>query len=119
MKCPKVFCFNETSTFFIYIFINVIILHLTNAQNVLDRILTNKSAKSYLYLIIKLPKMVKTVIFLSLCVLNVRLLCTSWSNIFIFDILSSELTTSKLKILLVQAYATQHNSDKTCLFETF
>ena len=75
MKCPKVLCFNETSIFFIYIFINAIILHLTNAQNVLDRILTNKSAKSYLYLIIKLPKMVKTVIFLSLCVLNLLLLC--------------------------------------------
>ena len=37
--------------FFIYIFLNIIILHLTSAQYVLDRVLTKKSEKSYLCLI--------------------------------------------------------------------
>ena len=49
-------------------FKNVIILHATNAQHVLDCILTKTSAKSYLCLITKLLKMVKTIIILSLCV---------------------------------------------------
>ena len=51
-------------------FLNVIILHLTNAQHVLDRVLNKKSVKSYLCLITKLPKMVKAIMFLSLCVSN-------------------------------------------------
>ena len=49
---------------------NVIILHLANAQHVLDRALTKKSAKSYLCLITKLLKVVKTITFLFLCVSN-------------------------------------------------
>ena len=39
--------------FSLIVFLNVIILHLTNAQHVLDRVLTKKSANSYLCLITK------------------------------------------------------------------
>ena len=39
--------------FSLIVFLNVIILHFTNAQHVLDRVLTKKSAKSYLCLITK------------------------------------------------------------------
>ena len=56
--------------FHLYISLNVIILYLTNVQHVLDRVLSEKSAKCYLCLITKLPKMVKTVIFLRFCVSN-------------------------------------------------
>ena len=56
-------------------FLNVIMLHLTNAQHVLDRVLTQTSPKSYLCLIIKLSKMVKTIIFLSFCVSNLLIQC--------------------------------------------
>ena len=51
-------------SFWLIFFLNVIILHLTNVQHVLDRVLTKKPAKSYLYLLTKL----KNTIFLSLCV---------------------------------------------------
>ena len=54
---------------------NVIILHLINAQHVLDRVLTEKSSKSYLCLIAKLPQMVKTIIFLSFCGSNLLMQC--------------------------------------------
>ena len=56
-------------------FLNVIMLHLTNAQHVLDRVLTEISPKSYLCLITKLSKMVKTIIFLSFCVSNLLIQC--------------------------------------------
>ena len=75
IECQKVSCFDESNKFFTYIFLNVIILHLTNVQHVLDRVLTEKSAKSYLYSITKLPKMVKTTIFLSLCISNLLMQC--------------------------------------------
>ena len=44
-------------------FLSAIILHLTTAQHVSDRVLTKKSAKPYLRLITKLPKMVKPLYF--------------------------------------------------------
>ena len=56
-------------------FLNVIILHLIIAQHVLDCVLTEKSPKSYLCLITKLLKMVKTIMFLSLCVSNLLMQC--------------------------------------------
>ena len=62
-------------SFSLIFFLNAIILHLTNVQHVLDRVLTEKSAKSYLYSITKLPKMVKTTIFLSLCISNLLMQC--------------------------------------------
>ena len=54
---------------------NAIMLHLTNVQHVLDRVLTEQSAKSYLCSITKLPKMVKTTIFLCLCISNLLMQC--------------------------------------------
>ena len=62
-------------SFSLTFFLNVIILHLINAQHVLDRFLTEKSAKSYLCLITKLSEMVKTITFLSLCVSNLLMQC--------------------------------------------
>ena len=56
-------------SFSLTFFWNAIILHVTNVEHVLDRVLTKKSAKSILYSISKLPKMVKT-IFPSLCISN-------------------------------------------------
>ena len=50
-------------------------LHLTNVQHVLDRVLTEKSTKSYLCSITKLAKMVKTIIFLSHCVSDLLFQC--------------------------------------------
>ena len=78
IKCQKVSCFNLSSMFLSYILLNVIILHLTNAQHVLNRVLTKKCEKSCLCLIIKLPKMVKTIIFLSLCVSNLATYGVWW-----------------------------------------
>ena len=75
IECKKVSCFDESNKLFTYVFFNTIILHLTNVQHVLDRVLTEKSAKSYLYSITKLPKMVKTTIFLSLCISNLPMQC--------------------------------------------
>ena len=62
-------------SFSLIFFLNAIILHLINVQHVLDRVLTEQSAKSYLCLITKLPKMVKTTIFLSLCISNLLMQC--------------------------------------------
>ena len=56
--------------FSLIIFLNVIILHLGNAQHVLDRVLTEKSEKSFLCLVTKFLKLAKTIIFLSLCISN-------------------------------------------------
>ena len=75
-ECEKVSCFDKSNKFFNYsFFLNVIILHLTNVQHVLDQVLTEKSAKSYLCSLTKLPKMVKTNIFLSLCISNLFMQC--------------------------------------------
>ena len=54
--------------FSLILFLNVIILYVTNVQHVLDRVLTEKSAKSLLCSITKLLKMMKTTIFLSICI---------------------------------------------------
>ena len=114
---------------YIYIYIlNVIILHLTNAQHVLDRVLTKKSAKSYLWLVTKLLEMVKTIIFLSLCVSNLLMQCDDievnpdpkYSSLtFCHWNLNSLTAHDNIKILLLQAYVTQYNCDITCLCETF
>ena len=61
--------------FSVIFFLNVIILHLTDTQHLIYRILIKSSAKSYLYLITKLLKMVKTIIFLFLCASNLLVQC--------------------------------------------
>ena len=62
-------------SFSLIFFWNAITLHLTNVQHVLDQVLTEKSAKSFLCSITKLLKMVKTTIFLSLCISNLLMQC--------------------------------------------
>ena len=128
IECQKVSCFDESNKFFTYIFLNVIILHLTNVQHVLDRVLTEKSAKSYLYSITKLPKMVKTTIFLSLCISNLLMQCgdievnpgPKYSSLtFCHWNLNGLTAHDNIKISLLQAYVTQYNCDIICLSETF
>ena len=86
------------------------------------------SAKSYLCLITKLPKMVKTIIFLSLCVSNLLMQCgdievnpdPKYSSLnFCHWNLSGLSAHNNIKISLFQAYVTQDNCDITWLFETF
>ena len=55
--------------------ISCFLIDLINAHHVLDRLLTRKPAKPYLYLITKLPKMVKIIILLFLCVSNLLMQC--------------------------------------------
>ena len=115
IKCQKVSCFGKSNVFFFYL--NVIILHLTNVQHVLDWVLTKKSAKSYLCVITKLPKMVKTIIFLSLCVSNLLTQCGDIevnpgpkysSLIFCHWNLNGLTAHDNIKIWLLQVYVTQY-----------
>ena len=127
IECQKVSCFDESNKFFTYIFLNAIILHLTNVQHVLDRVLTEKSAKSYLYSITKLPKMVKTTIFLSLCISNLLMQCgdievnpgPKYSSLtFCHWNLNGLTAHDNIKISLLQAYVTHYNCDIICISET-
>ena len=127
-ECQKVSCFDESNKFFTYIFFNVIILHLTNVQHVLDRVLTKKSAISYLCSITKLPKMVKTTVFLPLCISNLLMQCDDievnlgpkYSSLtFCHWNLNGLTAHDNIKILLLQAYVTQYNYDIICLSEIF
>ena len=103
----------NTICFSLISFLNVIILHLTNVQHVLDCVLTKKPAKSYLCSITKLPKMVKTIIFLSLCISNLLMQCGDIevnpgpkysSLIFCHRNLNGLRGHDNTKILLLQAY---------------
>ena len=107
---------------------NVIILHFTNVQYVLDRVLTKKSAKSYLCSITKLSKVMKTTIFLSLCISNLLMQCgdietnpgPKYSSLtFCHWNLNGLTAHDNIKISLLQAYVTQYNCDIICLSETF
>ena len=125
---PKISCFDKSNKFFTHIFLNVIKLHLTNVQHVLDRVLTKKSAKSFLCSITKLPKMVKTTIFLSLCISNLLMQCgdievnpgPKYSSLtFCHWNLNGLTAHDNIKISLLQAYVTQYNCDIICISETF
>ena len=118
---------NPTS-FSLTFFFNVIILHLTYVQHVPDHVLTKKSAKSYLCSITKLSKMVKTTIFLSLCISNLLMQCgdievnpgPKYSSLtFCHWNLNGLTAHDNIKISLLQAYVTQYNCDIICLSETF
>ena len=72
--------------------------------------------------------MVKTIIFLSLCVSNLLMQCDDievnpdpkYSSLtFCHWNLNSLTAHDNIKILLLQAYVTQYNCDITCLCETF
>ena len=115
-------------SFSLIFFWNAIILHLTNVQHVLDRVLTEKSAKSFLCSITKLPKMVKTTIFLSLCISNLLMQCgdievnpgPKYSSLtFCHWNLNGLTAHDNIKISLLQAYVTQYNCDIICISETF
>ena len=103
-------------------------LHLTNAQHALDRVFTEKSAKPYLCSITKLLKMVKTIIFLFLCVPNLLMECgdievnpsPKYSSLtFCHWNLNGLTAHDNIKISLLQANVTQYKCDTTCLSETF
>ena len=103
-------------------------LHFTNAQHVLDCALTKKFTKSYLRLITKLPKMVKTILLLSLCVSNLLMQSSDfevnagpkYSSLNFWHWNLNGLTShDSIKILLLQAYVTQYNCDLIGLSETF
>ena len=105
----------------------IIILDLTNALYVLGHVLIEKSSKSYLCLTTKLPKMVKTITFLSLCVSNLLMQCggikvnpgPKYSSFtFCHWNLNSLTAHDNIKILLLQAYVTQHDCDIICLSKT-
>ena len=115
-------------SFSLIFFWNAIILHLTNVQHVLDWVLTEKSAKSFLCSITKLPKMVKTTIFLSLCISNLLMQCgdievnpgPKYSSLtFCHWNLNGLTAHDNIKISLLQAYVTQYNCDIICISETF
>ena len=115
IKFQKISCFDKSNTFFTYIFVNVIIPHLINVQHVLDCVLTEKSAKSFLCSITKLPKMVKTTIFLSLCISNLLMQCgdievnpgPKYSSLtFCHWNLNGLTAHDNIKISLLQAYVT-------------
>ena len=106
---------------------NVIILHFTNVQHV-HRVLTEKSAKSFLCSITKLPKMVKTTIFLSLCISNLLMQCgdievnpgPKYSSLtFCHWNLNDVTAHDNIKILVLQAYVTQYSCGIICISETF
>ena len=104
------------------------IFHLTNAQHVLDLLLIEKSAESYLCLITKLSKIVKTIMLLSLYVSNLLMQCGDievntgpkyLSLTFFLWNLNGLTAPDKIKISLLQAYIIQCNCDIICLSETF
>ena len=110
---------------FSLIFFWNVILHLTNVQHVLDRVLTKKS---FLCSITKLLKMVKTTIFLSLCISNLLMQCgdievnpgPKYSSLtFCHWNLNGLTAHDNIKISLLQAYVTQYNCDIICISETF
>ena len=107
-------------SFSLIYFLNVIILHFTNVQYVLDRVLTKKSAKSYLCSITKLPKVMKTTIFLSICISNLLRQCgdietnpgPKYSSLnFSHWNLNGVTAHDNIKISLFQAYVTHYNFD--------
>ena len=115
-------------SFSLIFFWNAITFHLTNVQHVLDQVLTEKSAKSFLCSITKLPKMVKTTIFLSLCISNLLMQCgdievnpgPKYSSLtFCHWNLNGLTAHDNIKISLLQAYVTQYNCDIICISETF
>ena len=87
-----------------------------------------KKSTSYLRLLKKLPKMVKVIILLSLCLPNLLLCCgdieknpgPKYSSLkFCHWNLNGLTAHDSIKISLLQAYIIQNNYDIICLSETF
>ena len=112
--------------FTLILIIHIILFYFNSAFSFFSCIAIKKST-SYLRLLKKLPKMVKVIILLSLCLLNLLLCCgdiekKSWSKIFIKIRrwnLSGLTAHDSIKISLLQAYIIQNNYDIICLSETF
>ena len=111
--------------FTLFLIIHIILFYFNSAFSFFSCTAIKKSI-SYLPLLKKLPKMVKLIILLSLCLLNffvvVILKKESWSKIFIIKILRWNLNGltahDSTKISLLQACVIQNNYD-ICLSETF
>ena len=104
------------------------VFHLYCFRHVLYHVLTKKSAKSYLYLITELPKMVKTIMFLSLCVSDLLMQCGDTevnpdpkylSLTFCYWKLNGLTAHDNIKISLLQAYVTQYNCDIIAYLKCF
>ena len=87
-----------------------------------------KNTTTYLWLLTKLPKMTKITIFLLICFWNLLFRCSDieanpdpkYSSLtFCYWNLNGLKAHNSIKILLLQAYITQHNYDIICLSETF
>ena len=100
------------------------------SQMLNDCVLAKKFAKSYVCLITELTKMVKTIIFLCLCVphLLMQMQCgdievnpgPKYSSLtFCHWNLNSLTVNNNITILLLQAYVTQYKCDIICLAEIF
>ena len=83
---------------------------------------------SYLWMLTKLPKIAKIIIFLVLCIRSLlfhcgdieKNPCPKYSSLTFFHWNLNGLTAhDSIKISLLQAYVTQHNYDIICLSETF
>ena len=113
------------SAYFTLIFILDIILFYFYSVFSFSSCIAIKESTSYLRLLKKLPKMVKVIIFLSICLPNILLCCgdieknpgpKNSSLNFCHWNLNSPTAPDSIKISLLQPYIIQNNCDIICLF---
>ena len=101
---------------------------LNNAYHAYNCMLTEKFLKSYLYSVIKLPKITKVIFVLFLCITNLLSQCVDIETnpgprfsylTFSHWNLNGLTAHDSIKISLLPAHITQHNYDIICLSETF
>ena len=116
------------SAYFTLIFILHIFLFYFNSVFSFFSCIAIKKSTSYIRLLKKLPKMVKVIILLSLCLPNLLLCCgdieknpgPKYSSLkFCHWNLNSLTPPDSIKISLLQAYIIQNHYDMICLLETF
>ena len=126
--CFNCSCFNLSNMFFTFIFFECHYTSYRKCSTCFRSCLDQKICKIYLCLITKLLEIVKTIIFLSLCVSNLLTQCGNvevnpgpkYSSLtFCHWNLSGLTAHDNIKISLFQAYVTQYNYDIICLSEPF
>ena len=118
---------NFSESFSLTFILHIILLHLNEVDLFFNCVLL-KNTTTYLCLLTKLPKMTKIAIFLLFCLRNLLFRCgdveanpcPKYSSLtFCHWNLNGLTAHNSIKILLLQAYITQHNYDIICLSETF
>ena len=121
--------FRKFSAYFTIIFtLHIILFYFKSVFFLFVCCIAIKKSTSYLQLLKKLPKMVKVIILLSLCLPNLLLCCDDieknpspkYSSLkFCHWNLNGLTTHDSIKISLLQAYIIQNNYDIICLSKTF